>query len=731
MKIETPEYNSHKKPLNIPENTVHIAAVSLNQTPLDWAQNSQNILNAIAEARQREIKLICFPELCISGYGCEDAFLSLETAKMAWQILEKIVPVTKDLAVALGLPVWYQDHLYNAICFVSDAKIQGFVAKQNLAGYGVHYEPRWFKPWPAGKVVEVEQKYSRDPSRDPSNVNSNVNVYPFGDQVFEWNGIKIGFEICEDAWVTERIGIALAKRGVDLILNPSASHFAFGKSIVRKNFVLEATANFGVGYIYANLLGNEAGRIIYDGDTLIAAEEQLLASGPRFSFKDYILTSAHINISALRLYRSTLKIRTKVKMKTQIEAKLDTRSGIKIEKTRSLFEQGPDWENSPYIKEEEFTRAVSLALFDYLRKSKAKGFVLNLSGGADSGACACLVYFLTKLGIQNLGASEFQNKLAFIPAIAKLSVVEKNEASGSSKSVESNKNNGSHESSQNNQSDDFSKIIMNNILFCLSQGTVNNSPETKNIAKALSQTLGASFAEIEIDSLVENYCELISGVIKRKLNWETDDVPLQNIQARVRAPSIWLLANLREALVICPSNRSEAALGYATMDGDTAGGICPIAGIDKYFLLQWLKWLAEIGPIGLGSIPIVAKIIAISPSAELRPLEKKQKDEDDLMPFDWLDKIERLFVHDKLSAAEILRSLIEKMPQESPRRLAEAVERFIKLWCIKQWKRERLAPSFHLDDESVDPKTWCRFPIFSGGYQRELAEMWATLRLGS
>ena len=62
-------------------------------------------------------------------------------------------------------------------------------------------------------------------------------------------------------------------------------------------------------------------------------------------------------------------------------------------------------------------------------------------------------------------------------------------------------------------------------------------------------------------------------------------------------------------------------------------------------------------------------------------------------------------------------------PQYSVERLHLWVERFFGLWCRNQWKRERYAPSFHLDDENLDPKTWCRFPILSGGYERELAEL--------
>ncbi|HNM24783.1 MAG TPA: TolC family protein, partial [Saprospiraceae bacterium] len=88
---------------------------------------------------------------------------------------------------------------------------------------------------------------------------------PIGDLLFEVGGVRIGFEICEDAWVADRPGIALARHGVDVLLNPSASHFAFGKLDVRKRFVVEGSRAFSASYVYANLLGNESGRTIFDG----------------------------------------------------------------------------------------------------------------------------------------------------------------------------------------------------------------------------------------------------------------------------------------------------------------------------------------------------------------------------------------------------------------------------------------------------------------------------------
>jgi NAD+ synthase (glutamine-hydrolysing) len=159
------------------------------------------------------------------------------------------------------------------------------------------------------------------------------------------------------------------------------------------------------------------------------------------------------------------------------------------------------------------------------------------------------------------------------------------------------------------------------------------------------------------------------------------------------------------------------------MDGDTCGGLCPIAGIDKAFLRQWLKWMEQHGPEGLGPIAELSVVTSQAPTAELRPQEAGQTDEDDLMPYEVLDAIERSAIRDKQVPVEVYQRMKAELPDYAPAQIAAWVQRFFRLWCRNQWKRERYAPSFHLDDENLDPKTWCRFPILSGGFDRELDEL--------
>lgn len=175
-----------------------------------------------------------------------------------------------------------------------------------------------------------------------------------------------------------------------------------------------------------------------------------------------------------------------------------------------------------------------------------------------------------------------------------------------------------------------------------------------------------------------------------------------------------MLANIERKLLITTSNRSEGDVGYATMDGDTSGSIALLAGIDKHFLLKWLQWAEKtLGYTGLQWVN------ALAPSAELRPSEQEQTDEKDLMPYAVIVAIERLAIKDRKSPVEVYHEL-NRQKLESSSLLKVHIARFFRLWARNQWKRERTAPSFHVDDFNVDPRSWCRFPILSGGFEKEL-----------
>lgn len=611
---------------------IRIAGACLNQTPIDWDNNVTNIKNAIKEAQEKDTKILCLPELSITAYGCQDLFLNEWLIEEAINQLLKVVPFCQDIAVAVGLPILHNRKTFNTTCLIQNGEILGFYAKQILANEGIHYEPRWFSPWPSG----VEESLTIDGEN-----------YPIGDLTFHINGIHVGFEICEDAWNEIRPACRLYEKGVELILNPSASHFAFGKHKIRENLIVSSSLNFECHYLYVNQLGNESGRVIYDGDIILASHGQLLATNNRLSFKPFQLLSFDIDVN-----------------------------NKKYDQTDHV----DDIDNN-----RDFAKAASLGLFDYLRKSRVKGYSLSLSGGADSSSIAVLVAELVRNGVQELGIESFTKAIGQ-----------------------------KFESVENLANEDAIKHLVNQILITAYQGTKNSSEDTLNSAKSLAESLGAQFKQWEVDDVVNTNHEIIEQAIGRKLTWELDDIAMQNIQARARSPLIWMIANITGTILLTTSNRSEGDVGYTTMDGDTSGSLAPIAGVDKPFLLQWLKYAEkELGYSGL------AYVNSLTPTAELRPKEFTQTDEDDLMPYPIMVQIERLGIFQRKSPLEVYEAL-NKALSIDPELLKSYIRKFYKLWSINQWKRERLAPSFHLDDFNVDPKTWCRFPILSGSFAEEL-----------
>ncbi len=671
---------------------INVGVACVNQTPFAWDENFANLRDAIEAARARGVSLLCLPELAITGYTCEDAFFMDGLQDTAFAQLEALAPLTKGMVVAVGLPVYHEKALYNAAALLADGAIVGFAAKQFLAGDGIHYEPRWFKAWPAGEKDVLERKQA----------DGTIKRYPLGDLTFDIGGVRIGFEICEDAWVANRPGTDLSLRGCDVLCNPSASHFAFGKFVTRQRFVIEGSRAFGVVYLYANLMGNEAGRVIYDGGGLIASNSELLARGRRFSFQSLELSTAVVDIDANR--REQARRGSHRPRHDAEDLVVDHDFTWTPLKPAAPVALDTSWEDGQHVRDEEFGRAVALGLWDYMRKSRSHGYVVSLSGGADSAACAVLVALAIQLAYQELGALGVKARLPRAKRVHE--VIDRGGSIAES---------------------------IGALLACAYQPTENSGSVTRVAAEQVAKAVGSVFHVIDVDPQFKQYIAATEQVIGRKLDWVADDVTLQNIQARVRAPSIWMLANVRGAVLLTTSNRSEAAVGYATMDGDTAGGLAPLGGIDKPYLRAWLRFMEVQGISGLAPIAALSYINKQQPTAELRPRvagTAEQTDEADLMPYDFLESVEDCAIRDKLTPLECLQQLTPRYPQYKPLQLATWIERFFRLWCINQWKRERFAPAFHLDDRNLDPRSWCRFPILSGGFERELAQLRAYVAAG-
>lgn len=672
-----------------PPSAIRVAAASLNQTVGDWTGNTQRILEAIAEARSRKARLLLLPELCIPGYSLGDRLPRRGTFQRSFDQLLTIAEATRDMVVCVGLPLSHNGVIYNAMAVCADGKIQGFVAKENLATGDVEYESRWYTAWRHGAL----ETYNAPDGEE----------YPLGTQIFEAKGIgRFGIEICEDGWKGIRPGSTYALAGCELLLNPSASWFHLGKHAARRRLVEQVSLEDHVAYLYTSLLGCDATRIVFDGSVLLASNGNMLCEGRRFVFESRMEMIDHVvDLQAIRQSR-----REEGSWREQAHRASEGAFGTPpaVLQLAGDFGEGepapgdaPYWQVPPtppadpslyWLVEEqlitalshediphlELELAIAMAMRDYTHKSGIKHIALALSGGRDSAMVALLVHRMLRYSHPKATAEELRElvKQSFLTAY---------------------------------------------------MATENSGTATERAARELAEELGASFHSFEIQEAVDTHTRLIQEVVGRDLSWNdpVDDLALQNVQARLRGSLIWMLANLNQAILLSTSNKSEAAVGYTTMDGDTSGGLSPIADVPKSLVSLWLEWAQK-----FHQVQALHHVTAMAPTAELRPKDREQSDEADLMPFFILDQLLYEFVqkaHDPLAMFQALWPSLRKHYREDPQAFRNDIHRFIRLFCRAQWKRERFAISFRVTAFDLDPKTGFRFPAVQSAFREELAEL--------
>ncbi len=627
-------------------NKIKVSCISMKTTPMDFDGNLNKIRKILDDKENITSQLILFPELCISGYGCEDSFYNPYIWESAKKSLEQIKPYSTNKIVVVGLPIYHTSCLYNCAAVLSNQKLLGIVPKIHLANTGVHYEKRWFQ--------DNYQGYEY--------ITINHEQIPFGNLLFKSTDFSFGIEICEDSWVTNRPSSQLSAMGAEIILSMGASHFSFHKQHIRRRIFQESSRAQNNVFIYSNLNGNESGKIIFEGGSIIAQNGSILNEGRRLHFTDYEITKGILDLDSIKQNRAK---------DFRIHPNLDHSKILVVPHTLRVSHPNEVLSSTIQLVDtdiyKDFSSAVTLGLFDYLIKTRASGFSLSLSGGADSSACAILVALMKEKAKLELGITIF---------------------------------------------DDFS-LKENELLFTIYQSTINNSQETKKYAKMLAEELKVVHHEISIDSIVNSIVHDLSVEMGIKPNWLDHDLALQNIQARARSPIVWLMANLKNHLLISTGNRSEASVGYTTMDGDSSGSLCPISGVSKEFILEWLDAVSNGLESLLPELPSLKLLLHKKPTAELKPLNEFQEDEKDLMPYLLLQKIEREYVLNGRGEEEILQVLLETEKDLEEESIKKHISRFITLFKRSQWKRERLPPGFHLDDYGLDPKTSFRFPILS------------------
>ncbi len=360
--------------LNFGFTTVAAAIPSMRVADTDY--NALNIIETIEKADAAGAEFVCLPELCITGYTCQDLFRSRLLLDSSYAAFETILDRTRklDIIAIIGMPLEVGDMLLNCGVVVQHGRVMGVVAKTYLPDYNEFCEKRWFvsacdfnptRIQLAGQYIEV--------SNEP--------------QVFVTaDGVRFGIEVCEDIWAPTPPSNNLTTAGAEIIFNLSASNELAGKHAYLRSLVSQQSARTICGYVYASSgFGESTQDLAFGGNALIFDNGRLVANGERFSFDPQLVIS-QIDVESLRAER-----RNNTTFTTACRngyARLVQMDAVRHHEFKLLRKVNP----LPFIPSEEtmtenldeIINIQTLALARRLVHTHCNTVIIGVSGGLDS-----------------------------------------------------------------------------------------------------------------------------------------------------------------------------------------------------------------------------------------------------------------------------------------------------------------------------------------------------------
>ena len=368
---------------------VKVAAATPKIRVADVKHNGEKIRRAAAQAQEKGVKILVFPELCLTGYTCGDLFLQELLLRRAKEELARIAEDTReaDMLLFIGMPLEVSGRLYNVAAVLNRGEVLAFIPKTHIPNYAEFYEARHFAPGPrtAGKISWM-------PGREAL----------FGtDILLQCQGMEeltVAAEICEDLWVASPPSERHALAGAAVLVNLSASDEMTGKGDYRRMLVESQSARLLSAYIYADAgEGESSTDLVFAGHDLIAENGTLLAESPRFGSG---MVTADVDVRRLAgERRRTTTFRPEreedyVKLPFQLEI-----GETKLERVfppRPFVPEGErDWEK----RCEEILAIQAAGLRKRLEHTGASQVVIGISGGLDS----TLALLVTARAFQELG----------------------------------------------------------------------------------------------------------------------------------------------------------------------------------------------------------------------------------------------------------------------------------------------------------------------------------------
>lgn len=362
---------------------VRIGAVVPKLKVADTEFNCNEIIKQIEVASNNKIQIIVFPELCVTGYTCQDLFEQDTLLEEAEKALNKILDYTNNLDIIciIGMPIKAENQLFNTAVVIQKGKILGIVPKTFIPNYGEFYERRWFASSKNANKKEIEILDQK---------------VPFGiDLLFkdkENNEICFGIEICEDIWAVEPPSNKLALLGANIIFNLSASNEVIGKKEYRRDLVKMQSAKTISGYVYCSSGVNEStADLVFSGESMIFENGSCLINNQRFNFESNMIFT---EIDTKRLANDRRKNISFMGNPVDLEYR-----EIKINIPDNIENLTREYSKTPFVPEdkkkiseicEEILNIQSYGLAKRLLHTNINKTIIGISGGLDS-ALAFLV----------------------------------------------------------------------------------------------------------------------------------------------------------------------------------------------------------------------------------------------------------------------------------------------------------------------------------------------------
>lgn len=622
---------------------IKVGAASPKLKISDTKYNLKEIETMILNAIEKEVKVLVFPELSISAYSCGDLFTNEKLIENCNLAIKNLVEFSKgkDILMAVGAPFLYRYSLYNCAYVILNGKVLGIVPKSYIPNYSEFYEKRWFTEGFNIKGLNVDLDFQKE--------------VPFGtDLIFSFKNLKVGFEICEDLWVTIPPSSNLALMGANLICNLSASNELVSKSSYRKSLVQNQSARTMCSYIYSSAGVHESTTdLLFSGHMIIAENGTIIKENNRFKRENDLLTGI---VDLFKLDAERIK-NISFRNSTFNENNEPRFIPFNLENTEIKnfdreIDKHPFLPKSQYAMEarcEEILNIQAAALAKRLEHTNLKKAVIGISGGLDS-------------------------------TLALLVVV---------------------------KTFDMLNIPRENIITITMPG-FGTTDRTYNNAVTLCKELHCDFREIKIVNAALQHFEDIGH------DKDIHDVTYENVQARERTQILMDLANKEGGLLIGTGDLSELALGWCTYNGDHMSMYSVNCSIPKTLVRFLVNYFAN-HEISNDAKEALLDILDTPVSPELLPKDKEgkiaQKTEDIVGPYELHDFFLYHFIKHGSSPERILFLAKEAFKNDyDEETLKKWLDKFIRRFFTQQFKRSALPDGPKVGSISLSPRGDWRMP---------------------